>query len=303
MKNYEIISDAAYLCGETPMWDSKKNELWWSDMLDGSLYTYNPQQGSVVKAAEGKHVSGLTMNKGGGLVCACHEGIYLWDENNQFRLIADQFEGNVLRSNDATADAEGRFLFGSTFYGPDKPDYLLGKLYKMEKDGAISILDENIHLSNGLGFSPDNKILYYTDSVLKIIYAYDYHLQQGTVSNRRVFVKIPEHEGAPDGLTVDAEGYIWSAQWYGSCIVRYSPDGKVDRVIKTPKKQTSSLVFGGDDLMDIYVTTAAKSITLPIAPPGYDFDAPDIGGPVYRYNLGIEGRPEYAADISLNSKR
>ncbi|OCT15432.1 hypothetical protein A8709_15240 [Paenibacillus pectinilyticus] len=298
--NVAIISDFAYLCGETPMWDVAKGQLWWSDMLTAKLYRYDPQVGSVEQVGEGCNVSGFTMNQGGGLVCATHQGLYLWDEEQGFQLIADHFEGHPLRSNDATADGAGRFLFGTTFYGPDSPDYELGKLYIVEKDGSIRILDDEIHLSNGLGFSPDHQTLYYTDTVLRTIYAYDYDLENGVVSNRRVFVKVPDHEGIPDGLTVDAEGYVWSAQWYGRCLVRYNPAGQVDRVVQTPAKQTSSLIFGGKDLMTIYVTTAAKSVTLPVAPEGYDFEAADIGGPVYSYHLGIQGRPEYVADISIS---
>ena len=161
-------------------------------------------------------------------------------------------------------------------------------------------MEEGVHLSNGLGFSPDNKILYYTDTVFRTIYAYDYNLKNGSISNRRVFVKVPDDEGIPDGMTVDSEGFVWSAHWYGSCIVRYDPEGKINMRLKTPAKQTSSLIFGGKDLTDIYVTTSEKSVKLHIAPEGYDFDALDIGGPVYRYNLGIKGKPEYLADISIN---
>ena len=300
MEKFDVISDYKYLCGESPMWDSIKNEFWWSDMLAGCIYKFNPKKRTITKANEGKNVSGFTMNEGGGLVCACHQGLYLWDEKNGFTLVADTFESDFLRSNDATADAEGRFLFGSTFYGPDDSGkYPLGKLYKVEKDGSISILEEGVHLSNGLGFSPDNKTLYYTDTVLRVIYAYDYDLKKGLISNRRVFVKIPDNEGIPDGMTVDAEGYVWSAQWYGSCIVRYDPEGKVERYVKTPAKQTSSLVFGGENLTDIYVTSAAKSVTLSVTPKGYDFNAPDIGGPVYRYNFGIKGIAEHKANITI----
>lgn len=299
MYKYDVISDYPHLCGESPMWDCVKNEFWWSDMLAGVVYRYNPENGRITEEAKGKNVSGFTMKKGGGLVCACHQGLYIWDERKGYTLIADKFGDDILSSNDATADAKGRFLFGTTFYGPGCTDgnYTSGKLFKVEKDCSISVLDEGICLSNGLGFSPDNKILYYTDTVPRIIYAYDYNLDKGTVLNRRIFVKIPDDEGIPDGMTVDAEGYVWSAQWYGGCIVRYDPDGKVERRVNTPAKQTSSIVFGGKDLTDIYVTTAAKSVTLHVAPKGYDFDAPDVGGPVYRYNFGIKGIAEYQADI------
>jgi sugar lactone lactonase YvrE len=238
------------------------------------------------------------------LVCASHQGVFLWDQVKGFQLIAEEFEGNKLSCNDATADAEGRFIFGNTFYGPECKinDYPLGKLFKIEKDGKISILEEGIHLSNGIGFSPDNKTLYLTDTVVRKIYAYDYNLNKGEISNRRVFVKVPENEGIPDGLTVDSEGYVWSAQWYGSCFVRYDTEGKVDRRVTTPPAQTSSLVFGGDDLTDIYVTSAALSVKLHCAPKGYNFEQKFVGGPVYRYNFGIVGKPEYFADIQLQKK-
>jgi sugar lactone lactonase YvrE len=280
------------------MWDSKTNELFWSDMLGGFILRYSPKSGIVEKIAEGKNVSGMALRKNGGLVCACHQGVYVWDTKKGYQLIADTHNGDILNSNDAIADAAGRFLFGSTFYGPNLTEYPLGKLFKIERDGSISVLEEGVHLSNGLGFSSDNKIMYYTDTVLRTIYSYDYNLKYGSISNKRIFVKIPDNEGIPDGMTVDAEDHVWSAQWYGSCIVRYDPDGKIDRRLELPVKQVSSLIFGGEDLTDIYVTTAARSVHLHIAPKGYDFNASGIGGPVYRYNLGIKGKAEYYADIN-----
>jgi D-xylonolactonase len=268
-------------------------------MLGGFIFRYSPRNGIVKKIAEGKNVSGMALRKNGGLICACHQGVYTWEAKKGYQLITDTHNKDILRSNDAIADAAGRFLFGSTFYGPNLTTYPLGKLFKIEKNGSISVLEEGIHLSNGLGFSSDNKIMYHTDTVLRTIYAYDYNLKYGSISNRRVFVKIPDDEGIPDGMTVDSEDYVWSALWYGSCINRYDPDGKIDRRLKIPVKQVSSLIFGGEDLTDIYITTAAKSVKLHVAPKGYDFNASNIGGPVYHYNLGIKGKPEYFADIII----
>jgi D-xylonolactonase len=112
-----------------------------------------------------------------------------------------------------------------------------------------------------------------------------------------VVVKVPEHEGLPDGLTVDAEGFIWSAQWYGSCVVRYDPEGKLERRIPTPAKQTSAVTFGGEDFTDIFITTAAKSEPMPIMPPGYDPRSGYFGGRLYQINLGIQGKPEFKTQI------
>ena len=299
MDKYEIISDYAYLCGESPIWNSINEELWWTDEEGGCIYKYNPKVNSITKVAEGKNVGSFAFNKKGGLVCSAYDGLYIWDEKNGFQLITDTYKGESPRSSDSIADKSGRFFFGGTFYNPDISKYPLGKLYKVERDSSISILEEGVHITNGLGFSPDNKKLYYTDSALRTIYVYDYNLDTGSISNRHIFVKVPDNEGFPDGLTVDAEGFVWSAQWYGSCIVRYDPEGRVERHIKTPSKQVSSLIFGGKDLTDIYVTTAAKNFISQLAPVGYDFNAPDLGGPVYRYNFGIKGKLDYFADINF----
>jgi sugar lactone lactonase YvrE len=300
MEKCRVVSDHEHLCGECPRWDPAAGHLWWSDMLAGEIYCYTPGDGPAQRVARGRNVSGLAVNEGGGLVCACHEGLFLWDQKSGFRLVADSHEGTRLRSNDAIADARGRFLFGTTYYVPDSMrNYQLGKLYKVERNGTLSILEEGIHLSNGLGFSPDGGTLYYTDTVLRSIYAYSYNQARGEISNRRIFVKLSESGGIPDGLAVDAEGYVWSALWYGACLVRYDPCGEETLRISTPMKQTSSLAFGGQDFTDIYVTTAAKSVRLSVAPDGYDFNGTDIGGPVYCFNVGIKGKPDYVADIHM----
>jgi D-xylonolactonase len=170
-----------------------------------------------------------------------------------------------------------------------------GKLYLISPDGSAEVVADGIELSNGLGFSPDNRTLYYTDSSARRIYAYDADAASGKLSNRRVFVQVPTEEGIPDGLTVDADGYVWSAQWYGAQIVRYDEDGKVERRIGLPVTQVSSCQFGGPDLTDLYVTTAGNSWEGPYAPPGYDFKAGNIGGPLYRVRLDIQGKPEHEA--------
>ena len=164
----------------------------------------------------------------------------------------------------------------------------------------MEILDEGIHLSNGLGFSPDLKTLYFSDTIAHVIYAYDYDAKRGAVSNRRIFVDVPKDEGMPDGMTVDAEGYVWSAQWYGKCVMRYDPDGKVERRLETPARQTTSLIFGGSDMTDIFITTASKPAWLHMIPKDYDYDdVTNLGGPVYKINLGIKGKPEFIADIDI----
>jgi D-xylonolactonase len=111
-------------------------------------------------------------------------------------------------------------------------------------------------------------------------------------------VKVPPDEGLPDGLTVDAQGFVWCAQWYGAQVVRYDPEGKVERRIKMPVTQVSSVAFGGDDLTDLYITTAGENWPSAYAPPGYDVNTPDLGGSLYRLRIGIRGKPEHLADFA-----
>jgi D-xylonolactonase len=249
---------------------------------------------------EGLEMFGFALNQPGGFVVSNKSGIWLWDGEGDARLLAAQVDGTELRMNDCIADPQGRFLAGTVYYKPNA-EYPLGKLVSVDCDGRLRVLDEGIHLSNGLGFSPDCRTLYLADSVARLIYAYDYDAATGNVRNRRIFKKLPITSGLPDGLTVDAEGFVWSAEWYGSCIVRYDPDGKVERRIDTPAKQTSSLAFGGPDLTDIFITSAAHSERMPIMPPGYDPYSGYFGGRLYLINLGIRGKPEFLCNIAVKS--
>ena len=300
MNNYDVISNGQYYIGESPIWDSHYHVLLWADVVTGCIYEYCVKSGTISIIASNVHVSGFVLNKN-GLIIVGSRGIIIYDRRERLDLLSDRFDGQSLKCSDATADFMGRLLFGTSYYAEGNNDsgYLFGKLYKAECDGKISILDEGFHYANGLGFSPDSRTLYFTDTVLRIIYAYDYDPAAGTVKNRRVFVKVPDCEGIPNGLAVDAQGYIWSAQWYGGCVVRYDPDGRIERRIQLPVRQISSLAFGGVDMTDIYVTTAGKSIKLSIAPRGYDFNTDDVGGHVYRYNFGIAGKKEFAANITI----
>ncbi len=185
-------------------------------------------------------------------------GFWLWELGGSPRLIAAEAEGKRCVLNDCIADPEGRVFSGSCFYDADRPDYELGCLFRLDQDGSVHVVDEGFRISNGLGFSPDERTLYFTDSAARVIYAYDYSRKDGALRHRRVFAEVPVEEGLPDGLTVDAEGFVWSARWFGGCVVRYDPDGKVERRIAIPAMQTSSLAFGGPDLTDIFVTSASS---------------------------------------------
>ena len=205
--------------------------------------------------------------------------------------IAAEHEGEPLAVNDITADSAGR-LYAGTMFWTDDGMKKHGKLYLIDTDGSVRVVDEGIELANGLALSADGRTLYFTDSTARVIYAYDVEPATGGLSRRRVLVRIGLDEGIPDGLTIDVEGYLWSAQWYGAQIVRYDPDGKVHSRVPMPVTQVSSCGFGGPEYRDLYITTAAGSWASPYAPTGYDYDAGNFGGSLYRLRVDVPGRPE-----------
>jgi sugar lactone lactonase YvrE len=296
MPGLTIIADDGNLCGEAPIWEPNKQQLYWSDSVGLKVYRFDWEGKTRECIKEGLEVNGIARDESGGFVVTNNSGIWQWGGAAETRLIAAQANGAKCRMNDCIADPQGRLLSGSWFYNPEG-NYELGKLISIENDGTARILDEGFHLPNGLGFSPDTRTLYFTDSVARRIFAYDYDVANGVVSNRRIFVAVPKTEGLPDGLTVDAEGFMWSAQWYGQRVVRYDPDGKPERCIDTPAKQTSSLTFGGPDLTDIFITSAAQSEPMPVMPPGYDPIRGFFGGPLYHINLGVQGKAEFMTKI------
>jgi D-xylonolactonase len=300
MSALRVLADYGDLCGEGPLWDNRTHQLYWTDLLGSRICCFDWAFQTHRIVNQGFEVCGFTFNAPGGFVVTNSSGFWLWKGEGRPRLIAGEAEGHACLLNDCIADPAGRVLAGSKFYNPHK-EYPLGALIALDKNRSARVLDEGFHLSNGLGFSPDCKTLYFTDSVARIIYAYDYDAASGEAKRRRVFVQVPMTSGLPDGLTVDAHGFVWSAEWYGSCIVRYDPDGHVERRIATPAKQTSALAFGGPDLTDIFITSAGKSEPMPIMPPGYDPHSGCIGGALYHINLGIPGKNEFLSEISLDS--
>jgi sugar lactone lactonase YvrE len=300
MTQINLIADYGTLCGEGPLWSSEEQALYWTDIADRKLYRCQwPDQSCELlsNGLDAFEVGGIAHLQSSGFIVVNSQGVWRWVPGTKPKLILNSIEGSQCALNDCIADPEGRIFTGSCFFTSADDDYERGCLFRFDTDGTGHIVDEGISLSNGLGFSPDEHTLYYTDSAERIIYAYDYRRTDGSIRNRRKFVKVPTTEGLPDGLTVDAEGYVWSAQWFGGCIVRYDPDGKEQQRIAIPAAQTSSLTFGGPDLTDIFVTSASLSDALSLAPPQYSTEGRNIGGQLYHLNLGIRGKEEYKAKM------
>jgi D-xylonolactonase len=284
-------------CGEGPVWDFTRQRLIWTDIEGQTVHQFTPRTGETVVLNRGLSVSGIGLNRTGELVFAGAGGLQLWCAEQGNRSIVREYENEVLPFNDLIVGPGGRVYAGTIYWGPngmEKP----GRLYLIERDDSVRVVDEGIELANGLGFSPDDRTLYFTDSAARTIYAYDVRSDTGELLNKRVFVSVPREEGIPDGLTVDNDGFVWSAQWYGAQVVRYDTDGAVERRIALPVRQVSSVTFGGEDLTDLYITTAGEPWSSQLAPPGYDYDTGPTGGPLFRVRLDVQGKPEHAAEFS-----
>jgi sugar lactone lactonase YvrE len=187
------------------------------------------------------------------------------------------------RFNDGKVDRRGRLWAGTIDRQTAKPT---GSLYRLDADLLVTRMETGLICSNGLGWSPDDKIMYFTDSMVRTIWQYDFDAASGTIDNRRVFAKLAEDDGVPDGLTVDAEGFVWSAVWDGWRIVRYAPDGAIDRQIIMPVQRPSSCMFGGPGLRTLYVTSACADLR------ASDLLRGPLAGALFAIEPGVAGLPE-----------
>ena len=298
MYKIEKLAEENAQVGEGPMWDVDQQKLIWTDIETGRLFSYDPATSTNTQIHQGHNIGGLVLNRQGGYLTFIWSGVALWKSDDEWvRIHPETYAGEQLQFNDVNAAPGGRVFAGTYF--EDKP----GKLYRFDPDGTVEVVAEGIGCSNGMGFSPDLGTMYYTDSAARIIYAYDYDQASGRIGNQRKLIQISSADGVPDGMTVDAEGFIWSANWFGGCIIRFDPDGVEERRIQTPALQTSSVMFGGRNLDELYFTTAAVKVEQgsPLDPRGYDWAAYNNGyrgGGLFRVKLDIQGREEFKADFA-----
>jgi D-xylono/L-arabinono-1,4-lactonase len=293
----EIVVDDGNLCGEGPYWDEKEMALYWTDITGHKFYRYLWRERRRELLNDGFEVSGFCRQQDGGYVVTNSQGIWLWRPGQVPHLLAAQAQGQECVMNDCSADPVGRVYSGSWHLdseGRSAPSYL----FRVDTDGSVAIADEGICFSNGLAISAESNTLYFADTVARCIYAYDWRRSDGALSNRRVFARVDCSEGVPDGLAIDAEGFVWCAQWFGGCVTRFDLDGNRERRVEIPAVQSSSLCFGGPDLDEIYVTSAAKSNAEVLAPEGYDPNSIFLGGPLYRLRAGIRGRLKYRSNVA-----
>lgn len=273
---------------EGPVWDPRGGLLF-SDAKAGGVYRLDADGTVATVIPHRRGMGGLALHERGGLVVSGRNIAYKPLDAGETRVLlegdpgGDPANGNV-GFNDITTDAAGRVYAGSLGSSPFGAERKPGALFVIDRDGSVRRLAEGVKLTNGLGFSPDGKRLYHSDSGDQTVYVYDV-AADGGVTNRRPFATLAE--GIPDGLAVSEDGAVWVAAAYDSAVLVFEPDGTLRRRIAFPLPMVTSLCFGGDDLRTLYVVTGSEG-----APT-------ERSGTVYRLRAGVPGLPVSPARVAI----
>ena len=276
----ELVLDAQSETGEGPIWDHRDHRLYWIDVTRGIVHRLDVDSGRDESFEVGQHVGAMALRQAGGFVLAVRGGFAGFDPSTgQIEPIAHTESARPTnRMNDGKVDSSGRFWAGSMAYAESGRE---GSLYRLDADHSVTRLLTGLGISNGLGWSPDDSVMYHIDSLAQGVDAYDFDRATGTITNGRRLIDISPAQGTPDGMAVDAEGCLWVALWNGWGVCRYRPDGTLDRQVRLPVRQVTCCSFGGPGLQDLYITTAARGLS-----PQELGEQPGAGG-VFRHQPGV----------------
>ncbi|WP_417221329.1 SMP-30/gluconolactonase/LRE family protein [Arthrobacter sp.] len=284
----EVLLDVKTTLGEGPVWDAESQRLHWIDSADGRIFRSTHDGRELRSWHVGEPIGSMAVSRDGSFfLAALKSGLHRIDaaSGEQELLVDPEPDLPNNRLNDGKVDRQGRFIFGSM---DTLEEQASGRLYSFTPEGQLSTLDEGIVVSNGPCFSPDGRTLYFSDTWTGLIWSYDYDPSTGAATNRRTFATVDTSTGgAADGATVDADGYLWQALVYGGKIIRYAPDGSVDRIVETPVLKVTSLAFGGPEMDTLFITSMAKP---PL--PRFPEDGQQRGSLFAVSGLGVRGLPE-----------
>lgn len=269
--------------GEGPIWFGRK--VWFVDIKRSRVHRFDPETGDLATWPSPSPPGFIAPVASGGFVCGLKSGLHRFDPaTGRFDLLV-QVEAPELdnRLNDGFVDAEGRLWFGS-MHDPEAD--LTGVLYRLGPTGAPEAMDRGYCITNGPALSPDGRVLYHTDTLERVIYAFDLSADGG-VERRREFVRIERPGAYPDGPVVDAEGCLWTGLFGGWGVERYDPDGKLMERIEFPCANVTKVAFGGDDLKTLFVTTARKGLS------DADLTAQPLAGGLFRIDGTVAGQPQH----------
>ncbi|MEP1143541.1 MAG: SMP-30/gluconolactonase/LRE family protein [Henriciella sp.] len=253
------VAPTGCLLGEGPLWSPTEGFLWWVDIKRAKLHRHNPKTGNTRRYDLPLHASAMALSDGGLILVGDLEVGRYDTATEDYECIARLNEPEGFRTNDGGMAPDGSFWFGTM----DNAETLEeGQYYRLTPDMSVERIGlPEVLVTNTMQFSPDGRIFYTSDSAEQMLLSYDHDPETGALSNRRVFASTLDAGCYPDGTAVDAEGYLWNAQWAGSRVVRYAPDGSIDTIIGLPVSRPSSCAFGGPDLKTLYITSARQGLS------------------------------------------
>ncbi len=281
------IFEARARVGEGPLWVPDERRLYWLDHLEPAVHRLDPERGEdqVLPLGLSVQTGGLVRRAQGGFVVAKLDGLFFLDAaGTTLSPFADPKAGREDTCyNDGKVDHQGRLWIGTVHVPETDPE---GSFYRVGADGGHAVIETGFVVPNGPAFSPDGRTLYFADTFAGEIVAYDLDPATGEAANRRPFARVAAEDGWPDGMTVDTEGFVWSAHWGGWRITRYDPQGKIEQVVRFPVPQVSSCCFGGEDLRTLFVTTATESMSQE------DLAKAPLSGSLFALDTSVQGIAE-----------
>jgi L-arabinonolactonase len=281
------VADTGAIAGESPVWSAAERCLWSVDHQGRKIHRLQAEDGSVRTFDLPGVVTSLAERRGGGLIVTIDRSFAAFDPATGRLSPLHAMEPDLPdnRFNDGKCDRRGRFWAGTM--GNTAWNAPVGTLYRLDRGRAPVAMVVGVRCSNGLGWSPDDRTFYYAESFAYVIHAFDFDNDSGTLSNRREFARLDPASGAfPDGLTVDVEGHVWSAQPVFGRVVRYDPAGGIDRIVELPVSRGTSCIFGGDDMATMYVTSARETLTQ------QEIEQEPLAGGIFAFRPGVAGLPE-----------
>ena len=286
----EIVASNPDVVGENPLWDPDARRFYWTDNRSRRVHRLDPDSGAVDVVVDGWQVYAFTLQADGSMLLFL-DGARIAHAlpGAEPRIVVDHIPGETgVRFNDVVADARGRVIGGVI---PAEGGE--GSLYSIGLDCAVSLLASNLAMPNGMAFSPDARLLYVAETRGKRVSVFDYDLETGAASNRRVLIDLSEQDGgSPDGVTVDVEGCLWVALSGGWSVVRFDPSGaEIDRV-RFPARKITSIGFGGGDMRTAYVTSSSRQ-SVPNEEIG------PSGGALFAFRATVPGVPEHRSQVRV----
>jgi sugar lactone lactonase YvrE len=276
----DVVLEAGAQLGEGPLWDPRESVLRWVDILPGRVHRFDPESGEDTFFEFGEPVGTVAARRAGGLVLATKSGISTTesDGSSPTRLHEVSTDPPGGRFNDGKADRWGRFWAGTLL----EDTRGCSAFYRLDPDGSLHTVLTGVSVSNGMGWSPDGRTMYYVDTPTGGVDAFDHDPDTGEVTNRRRLFDI--ERGWPDGMSVDAEGNLWVALYDGWAVRRYTPEGRLTDTVELPAQRVTSCAFGGPDLSTLYLTSAREGLPEPVLA-----NQPQAGS-VFALEAGVPGQ-------------